>query len=73
MDAIEATWTEYDLQVLTKAIASGARSVQYSNDKKVDYRDLDEMLRVQALIVAYLNKENGTSTNNRVIETVYSR
>lgn len=65
-----ASWTSYDLQVLESAIKTGAKKVKYSNDKEVEYRDLSEMLKLRDIIAASLN---GDTTNNRVIETGYSR
>lgn len=42
-------WTSTDLQELEKAIASGTLSVKYS-DKTVQYRSLEEMLKIRDLI-----------------------
>lgn len=42
-------WTSDDLVVLEKAIATGATSVEYA-DKKVQYRSLEEMLKVRDMI-----------------------
>lgn len=39
-------WTLDDLSNLNDAIKTGARKVKYA-DKEVEYRDLDEMLRIQ--------------------------
>jgi hypothetical protein len=39
-------WSQNDLTVLEKAIATGATSVQYA-DKKVDYRSLAEMMELR--------------------------
>ena len=65
-----ASWTSYDLSVLEKAIATGAKKVKYSNDKEVEYRDLGEMLKLRDIIVASLDS---SGTNTRVIDTGYSR
>jgi hypothetical protein len=43
------TWSLEDLAALERAIASGARRVRYA-DREVEYRTLDEMLRVRAEI-----------------------
>lgn len=65
-----ASWTSYDLSVLEKAIATGAKKVKYSADKEVEYRDLGEMLKTRDYIKASLDS---SGTNTRVIETGYSR
>jgi hypothetical protein len=51
-------WTEDDVIVLEKAIATGATSVQYA-DKKVDYRSLSDMYR----ILADMKNELGLDSN----------
>jgi hypothetical protein len=43
------TWSPEDLAALERAIASGARRVRYA-DREVEYRTLEEMLRVRAEI-----------------------
>jgi hypothetical protein len=65
-----ASWTSYDLSVLEKAIATGAKKVKYSNDKEIEYRDLGEMLKLRDFMIASLDS---SGTNTRVIETGYSR
>lgn len=42
-------WTNSDLEALEKAIASGTTRVKYS-DREVNYRSLDEMLKIRDLI-----------------------
>ena len=42
-------WTNEDLVKLEKAIATGARSVEYTTGK-VEYRSLSEMLQVRTMI-----------------------
>ena len=37
-----STWTSEDVAKLERAIATGAKSVQF-RDRRVDYRSLDEM------------------------------
>lgn len=51
----ETTWTTADLEALEKAIASGALSVQYA-DRRVQYRSLDEMLKIRDLMRKALGK-----------------
>lgn len=54
-----SNWSSSDLAALEKAIAQGARSVQYS-DKKVTYGSLDEMMRIRTMI----RTELGLNTKN---------
>jgi hypothetical protein len=42
-------WTQTDLDTLDSAIASGERRVRLQ-DKEVEFRTLDEMLRIRAVI-----------------------
>lgn len=51
-------WTLDDLNKLKDAIATGAKIVEYA-DKKVEYRNLDEMLRSKALIESELGINTG--------------
>ena len=46
-------WTLADLVALDKAIALGVKRVEY-HDKNVEYRSLDDMLRIRRIILAYL-------------------
>jgi hypothetical protein len=41
-------WTQADIDALKAAIATGARSVQYSDGSRIDYRSLREMEAVRA-------------------------
>lgn len=54
-------WTQNDLIVLEKAIASGATRVKYS-DKEVEYRSLSEMMTIRDNIRTELGL-NGTNKN----------
>ena len=67
---MSTSWTAQDLEILEKAIALGATKVKYSNDKEIEYRSLEEMLKVRDLIFQALNT---TAKNNRVIYTEYNR
>lgn len=49
-------WTEKDKEALKKAIASGVRTVSYS-DRRVEYRSLDEMLETLSMIEAELEQK----------------
>lgn len=55
-----AAWTTDDITSLEKAIAQGALRVKYS-DKEVEYRSLNEMIRLLDL----MRKETGVSTGNK--------
>ena len=43
------SWTLADLQALEEAIAKGINRVKYT-DKEIEYRSLDEMLKIRDLI-----------------------
>ena len=43
------SWNAKDLEALEKAIAQGVRSVKYT-DKEIEYRSLDDMLRLRDVI-----------------------
>lgn len=49
-------WTLTDLQALEKAIASGTLSVKYA-DRQVNYRSLDEMLKIRDMIAKELGQK----------------
>lgn len=57
-----ATYTLIQYQSLSDAIASGVLKVHYG-DKTVDYRSLDEMLRIKLMmekeLFPELNRNNG--------------
>ena len=61
-----ATYTLQQYNTLTAAIAQGALKVKYA-DKEVDYRSLDEMLRIAAIMAADLGIT--TSGTGRVIQS----
>lgn len=52
------TWTTADYNTLCAAIASGARKVKYE-DKEVEYRSLNEMLRIRKQMEAELGLNSG--------------
>lgn len=60
------TWTAEDLAALDAAIATGARSVRFANGSATDFRTLDEMLRIRALILAALAPSPGLAVNHYV-------
>lgn len=49
---------------LSDAIAQGVNKVKYS-DKEVEYRSLDEMLRIKALMFAQLFPNSNKNNNAR--------
>lgn len=61
MACTKYTLTEY--QALSAAIASGAQKVKYG-DKEVEYRSLDDMIRLQIEMERCLFPENNTNRNN---------
>lgn len=64
-----AAWTQADLDVLEAAIASGARTVSFS-DRTVTYNSLAEMLQLRALMRAEVQ---GTAAPDRFSRTRHSR
>lgn len=58
------TYTEEQLASLDRAIAEGALIVQY-RDKKIEYRSLNEMLRIRALMASDLGAAGATNAGLR--------
>jgi hypothetical protein len=54
-------WTQADLDTLDAAIASGERRVRLQ-DKEVEFRTLDEMLRIRSAISNSLDPTARTGT-----------
>lgn len=52
-------WTQDDLDAIEKAIKTGARSVAYT-DRRVEYRDLAEMIQIRDMIRKDLGLVNVT-------------
>jgi hypothetical protein len=63
-----AGFTSEQLQKLEEAIAQGALRVKYS-DKEVQYRSLDEMMRIRDMMRKALNV-NSDQYPNRIYPTV---
>lgn len=51
-------WTATDLEEIEKAIKTGTLRVKYS-DREVQYRSLDEMLKIRDLIAREVNDSEG--------------
>lgn len=64
------TYTQEQLDALTAAIVQGALRVKY-NDKEVEYRSLDDMLRLQAIMEASLGI--GQTTAERRVTTSFDK
>lgn len=63
-------WTQADLDTLDAAIAGGAAVKQLTfADQTFVFRDIDEMLKVRALIAAALSTASGTAPSYRVAAT----
>lgn len=60
--------TQEQLTILEEAIASGATLVRY-HDKTVQYRSLDEMMRIRDLI----RQELGLAGKNKRIYSVFDK
>lgn len=59
-------WTQADLDRLNSAISNGARSVQYSDGKKIEYYSLEEMLRLRDLMQGEISGTN-TGASGRMM------
>lgn len=58
-------FTQEMLTALESAIAEGARKVKYQ-DKEIEYRSLDEMMKVRDLIRRELGIVDSDGTNRKV-------
>lgn len=58
-------FSQTDLDTINAAIASGTRSVTFSDGRRHEYQTLDEMIRARALIQADL--ANTTPADQRLI------
>lgn len=56
-------YTLAEYQALSAAIASGAEKVKYG-DKEVEYRSLEDMLRLQTEMERCLFPDSGSNKNN---------
>lgn len=54
-------WTQSDLDSLDKAIRSGALTVRRADGSQVQYRSLDEMLRIRAEMQAAVAPSSTTN------------
>ena len=63
---LEVPFTEENYLTLVTAIAQGSRVVEYG-DKRVEYRSLDEMLRILGLMERTLGINN-TGAGRRVAD-----
>lgn len=61
-----------DLAALETAIATGARSVQFADGRRVDYRTLDEMLKIKGQMEASLGLTT-TITGSGTLPSAYFR
>jgi len=61
--AIKTAFTEENLALLEQAIVDGVKKVKYT-DKEVEYRSLDEMMKIRNLMRKELcqNKSSKTET-----------
>lgn len=59
-------WTTADLDALNKSIASGTTSVRYA-DRTVQYRSLEEMLKIRMLMQDELQLPNAVKGEIRRI------
>ena len=54
-------WTVTDLDSIKRAIATGARVVQYA-DKRMEYRSLKEMMQAKRMIEAELKGSSSSGS-----------
>ena len=47
-------WTQADIDKLDAAIATGAKVVQFS-DQRIEYQDVDDMLKARSLMAREVN------------------
>jgi hypothetical protein len=59
--AIKTAFTEENLALLEQAIVDGVKKVKYT-DKEVEYRSLDEMMKIRSLMLEKLCKGNSSKT-----------
>ena len=57
-------WSQTDLDALNKAISNGAMSVRYA-DRSVQYRSLDEMLKIRSMMMDELNLPSSVKSSMR--------
>ena len=60
-------WTTNDLAEINKAIASGTLHVKYA-DREVQYRSLEEMLKIRDLIAKEVAGSEATSPTRRLAQ-----
>ena len=65
-------WTSTDLVNIETAIANGERRVRLG-DKEVEYRTIDEMLRIRSEIIKSLNSDlkTGMKRVNMLVDKGY--
>ncbi len=64
--------TQSMLDAIDAAIASGEKVVQY-NGKRVEYRDIDELLRARSVLVNQLAGGGRTGVLDRMTVAQFSR
>lgn len=65
-------WTQSDLDAIDQKIASGVRSVTFSDNRNVTYRTMDEMLAARTLIAGALAAATGIK-RKRHLRAISSR
>jgi len=68
VNPMPGSYTSEDLEKLEKAIASGVRSVKYT-DKEITYRSLDDMIKARDLIRMELGLTDNPRGSRRVATT----
>ena len=66
-------WTQADLDQINQAIATGALRTSLPSSGSVEYRGLDDMLRVRKLIEQDLAAVSGTTRPSRIVKISASK
>jgi hypothetical protein len=66
-------WTQADLDQINQAIATGASRTSLPSSGSVEYRGLNEMLRIRTLIEQDLAAAAGAAKPSRIVKIVASK
>jgi len=66
-------WTQADLDQINQAIATGASRTSLPSSGSVEYRGLNDMLRIGKLIEEDLAAVSGTTKPSRIVEISASK
>jgi hypothetical protein len=66
-------WTQADLDQINQAIATGAARTSLPSSGSVEYRGLNEMLRIRTLIEQDLATAAGAAKPSRIVKIVAAK